>query len=126
MYQESKMKANIISRNSNGTKDGGLMQLNSAYHKSRAKAYNITNFNVLNPQQNILMAVRLINDLESNFIDKGYYDDSLVFAVLGSYNMGEDGYLSYIKRRHKQPSYVWQVLAYKEQLETINTFSDFS
>jgi hypothetical protein len=72
------------------------------------------------------MAVRLINDLESNFIDKGYYDDSLVFAVLGSYNMGEDGYLSYIKRRHKQPSYVWQVLAYKEQLETINTFSDFS
>lgn len=126
MWQESKMETDAINKNRNGTKDGGLMQLNSAYHKSRAKMYDIKDFNVLNPQHNILMAVRLIKDLESSFINKGYYDDNLIFAVLGSYNMGEDGYVSYIKCRHKQPSYVYQVLAYKEQLETINTFSDFS
>ncbi|HEY5588231.1 MAG TPA: lytic transglycosylase domain-containing protein [Candidatus Paceibacterota bacterium] len=121
MWEESRMTVKARNRVGWTTYDG-LMQLSSSYYKGWAKQYNITNFNPFNARQNIEVATRKLKDLEIYYMDEGYFDDYLAFAVVGAYGLGINGYATYIKKHKHQPKYVLDSYEYKEQLETVSKF----
>ena len=64
MYEESRFETNKINYNNNGTRDYGLMQINSC-HKSEFKEQGVTN--ILDPYQNIKFAVNMLADINKKY-----------------------------------------------------------
>ena len=80
---------NAKAKNSNGTYDMGLCQVNSAYYIDFGKQYNIDNFDPYNPQHAIEFVAKHMGHLIS-VAEKDYNlhnEDAYLFAA-GAYNRG--------------------------------------
>lgn len=77
------------SKNTNGTYDMGLCQVNSNYYKEFGKIYDIDNFDPYNPQQAIEFIAKHMKYLSDYGIEKYNLsdEDSYIFAA-GAYNRG--------------------------------------
>lgn len=74
---ESAGNPNAIRQNENGTKDYGLMQINSV-HFSRLREWGIDERNILNPQINIFVGSWLLSE---HIKERGFN-----FKAIGSYH----------------------------------------
>lgn len=110
---ESNYNENLICVNKNGTKDIGIMQLNNKYMYDFAKDARISNFNPLNPYQNLKAGVFVLAREKDYWSSKGYSDEIVFELMLSSYNRGRYGTLKYGVAKE----YVDRVLYYKEKLE---------
>jgi soluble lytic murein transglycosylase-like protein len=77
MDEESDYHPNAIGHNSNGTKDYGIMQINSSNHASLMDKLGITDF--LDPKQNILAGIDMLSEC--------YYPND-IHRTLMCYNNG--------------------------------------
>ncbi len=77
------------SKNTNGTYDMGLCQVNSNYYEEFGKIYNIDNFDPYNPEQAIEFIAKHMKYLSNYGVENfGLNDeDSYIFAA-GAYNRG--------------------------------------
>ena len=107
---ESNFNPSLIHKNSNGSRDYGLFQINTINHKWLSEELGITDF--LNPYQNIDAGVYMLSQL----IQK--YDNEHI--VLMSYNMGERATKNLTSRGIDSSRYSRKVIAIKEELKNIN------
>jgi hypothetical protein len=87
--ENSNYDENATSVNSNGTKDMGLCQINSAYVNYFAKTYNITNLDPYNVYDAVTFVARHMKYLSEYAVNKYNLSeiDSYIFAA-GAYNRG--------------------------------------
>lgn len=107
---ESNFNPNLVHKNSNGSKDYGIFQINTINHKWLSEELGITDF--LNPYQNIDAGVYMLSQL----IQK--YDDDHI--VLMSYNMGERATKNLVNRGIYSSRYSRKVIETKEELKNNN------
>ena len=121
MAQESKFGEKAYNKNSNGTVDRGLMQINTwlvnAYEKSTGKKVN-----AYNPYDNIDMGVWLLDYFKNKFAEEVPSKYFEVFA-LTAYNKGEKVAL---KKIGSEDGYANSVLFYKEQLKKYKTVKEWN
>lgn len=92
--QESGFNPNSIGKNSNGTQDEGLCQLNNAYSGTWAKELGITNFNVFDPKQNIRIGCYVFG----SYINQCGTTITGMHKALTSYNRGAGGATEWYKK----------------------------
>ncbi len=107
---ESNFNPSLIHKNSNGSRDYGLFQINTINHKWLSEELGITDF--LNPYQNIDAGVYMLSQLL-----KKYNNEHI---VLMSYNMGERAAKNLVSRGIDSSRYSRKVIAIKEELKNIN------
>ena len=107
---ESNFNPSLIHKNSNGSRDYGLFQINTINHKWLSEELGITDF--LNPYQNIDAGVYMLSQLL-----KKYNNEHI---VLMSYNMGERAAKNLVSRGKDSSRYSRKVIAIKEELKNIN------
>ena len=107
---ESNFNPNSIHKNSNGSRDYGLFQINTINHKWLSEELGITDF--LNPYQNIDAGVYMLSQLLKK------YDDEHI--VLMSYNMGERAAKNLVNRGIYSSRYSRKVIETKEELKNNN------
>lgn len=107
---ESNFNPSSIHKNSNGSRDYGLFQINTINYKWLSEELGITDF--LNPYQNIDAGVYMLSQL----IQK--YDDDHI--VLMSYNMGERATKNLVNRGIYSSRYSRKVIETKEELKNNN------
>ena len=107
---ESNFNPNLVHKNSNGSKDYGLFQINSINHKWLSKELGISDF--IDPYQNIDAGVYMLSQLL-----KKYNNEHI---VLMSYNMGERATKNLVSRGIDSSRYSRKVIAIKEELKNIN------
>jgi len=107
----------LVYKNKNGTKDFGLMQLNSSNHKWFAEMIKEPNFDPLNVRHNLHAGIKFLSILKDQFIGK-YSDDELRIWVCNSYNMGLYGFKRYVDRTGTiSRGYSKNVLEYRQKYE---------
>jgi soluble lytic murein transglycosylase-like protein len=104
---ESSFNANCISKNSNGTKDYGLFQINSSNHKWISEVLKIDDY--LDPKQNIRAGVWMLSWLKDKY---KCYDKTLI-----GYNMGEGNIKKLASRGIETTRYSRRVIKGKQELE---------
>lgn len=87
---------NAKHKNSNGTWDYGLMQLNSKNNKWFSEMTGYKPFKPLNPRHNLTAGVMYLHGLRLSYNNRS--KDLETIWILNSYNMGTGGYKKYIKR----------------------------
>ena len=107
---ESNFNPSSIHKNSNGSRDYGLFQINTINHKWLSEELGITDF--LNPYQNIDAGVYMLSQLLKK------YDDEHI--VLMSYNMGERVAKNLVNRGIYSSRYSRKVIETKEELKNNN------
>lgn len=107
---ESNFNPSLIHKNSNGSRDYGLFQINTINHKWLSEELGITDF--LNPYQNIDAGVYMLSQLLKK------YDDEHI--VLMSYNMGEQAAKNLVNRGIYSSRYSRKVIETKEELKNNN------
>ena len=107
---ESNFNPSIIHKNSNGSRDYGLFQINTINHKWLSKELGISDF--IDPYQNIDAGVYMLSQL----IKK--YDNEHI--VLMSYNMGERATKNLVSRGIDSSRYSRKVIETKEELKNNN------
>lgn len=107
---ESNFNPSLIHKNSNGSRDYGLFQINTINHKWLSEELGITDF--LNPYQNIDAGVYMLSQLLKK------YDDEHI--VLMSYNMGERATKNLVNRGIYSSRYSRKVIEAKEELKNNN------
>ena len=107
---ESNFNPSLIHKNSNGSRDYGLFQINTINHKWLSEELGITDF--LNPYQNIDAGVYMLSQLLKK------YDDEHI--VLMSYNMGEQAAKNLVSRGIDSSRYSRKVIETKEELKNNN------
>ena len=104
---ESNFNPSLIHKNSNGSRDYGLFQINTINHKWLSEELGITDF--LNPYQNIDAGVYMLSQLLKK------YDNEHI--VLMSYNMGERATKNLVSRGIDSSRYSRKVIETKEELK---------
>jgi len=107
---ESNFNPSLIHKNSNGSRDYGLFQINTINHKWLSEELGITDF--LNQYQNIDAGVYMLSQLLKK------YDDEHI--VLMSYNMGERAAKNLVDRGIYSSRYSRKVIETKEELKNNN------
>ena len=107
---ESNFNPSLIHKNSNGSRDYGLFQINTINHKWLSEELGITDF--LNPYQNIDAGVYMLSQLL-----KKYNNEHI---VLMSYNMGERAAKNLVSRGIDSSRYSRKVIETKEELKNNN------
>ena len=107
---ESNFNPSLIHKNSNGSRDYGLFQINTINHKWLSEELGITDF--LNPYQNIDAGVYMLSQLLKK------YDDEHI--VLMSYNMGERAAKNLVSKGIDSSRYSRKVIETKEELKNNN------
>ena len=107
---ESNFNPSLIHKNSNGSRDYGLFQINTINHKWLSEELGITDF--LNPYQNINAGVYMLSQLLKK------YDDEHI--VLMSYNMGERATKNLVNRGIYSSRYSRKVIETKEEVKNNN------
>ena len=107
---ESNFNPSLIHKNSNGSRDYGLFQINTINHKWLSEELGITDF--LNQYQNIDAGVYMLSQLLKK------YDDEHI--VLMSYNMGERATKNLVNRGIYSSRYSRKVIETKEELKNNN------
>lgn len=79
MHNESSSNPTATNRNSNGTTDSGLMQINSVNHDWLTSELGVTDF--YNPFQNMRAGAFMLGELSKKYAD--------AHQILMAYNMGE-------------------------------------
>lgn len=93
--KESRFNPKVVgSRNTNGTIDYGLCQINSAYLGEFAKLSGYKNFDVFNPYHNAKAAIVHMGNLKKQLQDKGMYSYKMLIIT---YGYGFQGGLNYAK-----------------------------
>lgn len=119
-YTESKFDIKAINKNTNGSADKGIAQINERYSKEFSARAGIHKYNPYNPQHNIKTAIVHINYLREYWISQGIDDEErLWWYLIGSYNRGINGFKSYVRNNKTiKTEYGKKILYYKEILET--------
>ena len=107
---ESNFNPSLIHKNSNGSRDYGLFQINTINHKWLSEELDITDF--LNPYQNIDAGVYMLSQLL-----KKYNNEHI---VLMSYNMGERAAKNLVSKGIDSSRYSRKVIETKEELKNNN------
>ena len=107
---ESNFNPSLIHKNSNGSRDYGLFQINTINHKWLSEELGITDF--LNQYQNIDAGVYMLSQLLKK------YDDEHI--VLMSYNMGERATKNLVNRGIYSSRYSRRVVEIKEEFKNNN------
>jgi len=107
---ESNFNPSLIHKNSNGSRDYGLFQINTINHQWLSEELGITDF--LNPYQNIDAGVYMLSQLLKK------YDDEHI--VLMSYNMGERAAKNLVSRGIDSSRYSRRVVEIKEEFKNNN------
>ena len=123
-HYESKFNPKSINKNTDGSRDEGICQLNS-YYTDTYREYAIkycgmdknTQFDPFNADHSIRAGIGTLAYLKNFWIQKGVDSNELLEYITGSYNQGIVGYQSYIKRTGKtEREYSKQIQARKEKL----------
>lgn len=105
----------LIHKNNNGTRDFGLLQLNSSNHKWFAEMISEPEFDPLNVRNNLHAGIKFLSILRDQFKDQ-YSGDELKVWLLNSYNMGVSGFQRYVKKTGKiSRGYSNNVLKHREK-----------
>ena len=107
------------------TNDVGLMQLNqSGTSQWLGELLEIENFDPYNYKHNIEAGVFYLDFLRDYWYNKGITDnETLIYYVLGSYNMGINGFSNFVMHNHyKTWAYSNIIIDYKKQLEKEGSF----
>ena len=104
MYQESRFRIDVTGQNTNGTTDGGLMQLNSRYADYLCERFGADDLR--DPYQNIEVGIRL---LASYIRPYGEHD------ALLAYHMGEGTMLSLRESGQETTAYAQAILRKREE-----------
>lgn len=107
MKIESSFNSNAENINKNGSKDVGLMQINSINRKWLSEVLEVTDLK--DPKQNILAGVYMLSILKEKF-----GDDHL---QLMAYNMGEGKTKQLVSRGVTSSKYSRKVLNYKDEIK---------
>lgn len=108
---ESNFQADLICTNTNGTKDFGLMQVNTINHKWLSKELGITDF--LDPYQNVKAGLHILSI--------AYKNSNNVDEALMEFNMGRNTVNKLLNRGITSSVYSRTVLQNKEIIkESIN------
>jgi len=115
---ESGYNKNLLSP----TNDGGLFQINLGYADFYAQLANLENYDVYNFEDSCRMGIAGLKYYKNYWIEQGVTDEeTLYFYILNSYNMGVNGYISYIRMTNQlSRSYDRLVSNYKFELEQSN------
>lgn len=105
MKTESNFKVDLIYKNKNGSRDQGIMQINTI-HKENYTKLGFTD--MLDPYQNIEYGIILLSDISSSFDDE--------HLILLNYNMGTRGARKVMNRGITSSKYSRKVVEYKEEL----------
>ncbi|MDO4730962.1 MAG: transglycosylase SLT domain-containing protein [Clostridia bacterium] len=108
MYYESKFDPYVVSYNTNGSYDSGIMQINSCNKEYLRKTYGITN--LIDPYENIFAGISMISD---DILKYGENDALMV------YNMGLGGYYNAVGRGIYSTTYSNEVLSKKQEIENM-------
>lgn len=105
--ENNSFDVNAMHKNSNGTVDMGLMQLNSKYKNWQAELAGINKceFNAYNPHHNIQAGVGILNYYKEYWLNKGISEDQIFNHTVNSYNMGHAGFGKYVNKHKKTTRY---------------------
>lgn len=112
---ESGYNKNLLSP----TNDGGLFQINLNYADFYAQLAGLEEYDVFNFEDSCRMGIAGLKYYKNYWIEQGITDDeTLYFYTLNSYNMGANGYVSYVKTTNQlSRSYDRLVSKYKFEIE---------
>lgn len=104
------------------TNDGGLFQINLGYADFYAQLANLENYDVYNFEDSCRMGIAGLKYYKNYWIEQGVTDqETLYFYILNSYNMGVNGYISYIRTTNQlSRSYDRLISKNKFELEQSN------
>jgi soluble lytic murein transglycosylase-like protein len=108
MKKESRFDPNAIGVNSNGTKDYGLMQINSSNFNSLEEELGVTDF--LNPTQNILSGIYMLSTCDTG--------DS-VHTILMRYNLGPGSARDKFRQGIFSTPYSREIVGYMNDLRRV-------
>lgn len=130
-YCESKFKINAVNiRNSDGSQDQGIAQLNS-YYTNTFKEYAIQYCNLpseakfypFNADHNIRAGIGILVYLRDFWRQRGMSEDYSIDYIAGSFHKGITGFQKYIRQTGKiESEYSKEIKKKKEILEKSNTF----
>ena len=126
---ESGFRANAINKNTNGTSDSGIAQLNSRFmseYEDNAITYcNLpkgTIFDPFNAEHGIRAGIGTLTRLKNYWVQKGVNGADLMPVIVGSYNLGTKAYEEYIQKTGTiEREYSKQIQKRKDKLKTSNT-----
>jgi soluble lytic murein transglycosylase-like protein len=110
MWKESNFITNAQGTNSNGTKDKGLMQINSCNYKTLKNDLGVTD--LLDAKQNILSGVYMLSKLNKQYGD--------IHKVLTAYNIGGKRMNELFSQGYNSTAYSRDILKYYYQLTGLN------
>lgn len=111
---ESDFDPDLVHRNSNGTKDYGLVQMNSANIFRLSKEIENPTPDIFKPKDNILLGLAELLECRAYWQDN-YKGDDLEKAMLLAYNRGRYGSKRWIQDKGTLDSaYTRKVLNYKK------------
>ncbi len=101
------------------TNDGGLFQINLNYADFYAQLAGLESYDVFNFEDSCRMGIAGLKYYKNYWIEQGITDDeTLYFYTLNSYNMGINGYISYVRTTNQiSRSYDRLVSKYKFEIE---------
>lgn len=109
--QESNFNPNAVGKNSNGTQDEGLCQLNNRYSGTWAKQLGMTNFDPFDPKQNITIGCYVLGQYVREY---GVSTQSLHKSLM-CYNMGPGTAAEKWKQGVYTSAYSIAVMGYYDQ-----------
>lgn len=112
---ESDFDIKKVNRNKNGTKDYGLIQINSVNIKSISTQLGIKNVDVFNPEHNIKMGIAELKTCRE-YWSKTYSGEKLERATLIAYNRGIAGSRKWIKKNGLNNIYANKIFIFKKEL----------
>jgi hypothetical protein len=115
--QESDLNKDKVNRNSNGTTDRGLLQINSRSLKWLGELADIKNPNPMNDYHNVNMAIAYLVEERDFWRTQGLSEEQVFFATVLTYNQGRGGATSYIRSHGWHSKYVENILKYKGEFE---------
>jgi hypothetical protein len=110
---ESNYDADVVSH----TRDSGLMQIHKPTGKWIAKELELQDYDVFDPETNILMGIWYLDWLRSYYLSQGYSEEDTFQLVVLAYNRGHVGAVNYVNKYGFNNSYLDKVYAAKIELE---------
>lgn len=117
--QESNFNPKAVNKNTNGTCDLGIAQLNSVNHSYHSSLAGVSekDFDPYNPYMNTKAALGHLRDLYESWSKHGYTGDALDYTVCGAYNRGTSGMQKYIASRGIKTDYAKNIIYYRNKLK---------
>lgn len=113
IFAESEYNIEAKNVNKNGSKDRGLMQINSRFQNGHAENAGVEEFDPYNPYQNIIVGVNILVTERDYWRDKGCCDEDVYSYTLGSFHYGREG----VRKYGLPVNYINKITKYKEFLE---------